>query len=140
MTKVNHVPCWRGRCSFWYKEENRPETSQYERFGMECYSLLLCLLAGLEQLRHCTSLQTLDVSGIGFNGSFLSTLTSLQSLTARDCTCKDRTGKGAGLLFGDCGEALAVLTNLTTLNIGKTTLPAGTPHLPRPEILLFGCS
>ena len=55
------------------------------RCGMNCYSLLLCLLAGLKQLRHCTCLQTLDVSWIPVTGSSLSALTSLRSLTARAC-------------------------------------------------------
>ena len=94
---------------------------------MDCYSLLLCLFAGFQQLRHCTCLQTLDISYIKVDASFLSTLTSLRSLTARSCHDK--------LLFGDAGNALAGLTNLTALNfasdgnIGERGFVAGTPHL-----------
>ena len=96
---------------------------------MDCYSLLLCLLAGLKQLRHCTCLQTLHISCIKVNGSFLSTLTSLRSLTARQCSYDVSNGKSVQVLFGGCGEALAGLTNLTALDIGENDVAAGTPHL-----------
>ena len=111
---------------------------------MKCYHLLLCLLAGLEQLRHCTSLQTLDISDIPVKGSFVSTLTSLRSLTARVCSLEivgdrdyeerdyedsDYEDRGIEVLFGDNDDALAGLTNLTALDIGGNNVAAGTPHL-----------
>ena len=86
-------------------------------------------LAGLEQLRHCTCLQTLNISCIKVNGSFMSTLTSLRSLTARECSYDVFTGESVKVLFGDCGKALAGLTNLTALDIGENDVAAGTPHL-----------
>ena len=52
------VDTWRA----WYKGKKVSKLPHYKGFGMDYYSLLLCLLAGVEQLRHCTCLQTLDIS------------------------------------------------------------------------------
>ena len=89
-----------------------------------------CLLAGLEQLRHCTCLQTLDISYIPVKGSFLSTLTSLRSLAAKRCGRPDPYSyRGCEVLFRDSDNAMAGLTNLTALDIGRNDIAAGTPHL-----------
>ena len=58
------------------------------------------------------------------------TPTSLRSLTARGCGVEMEAGEmDSAVLFGDCDNALAGLTNLTALDIGDNTVAAGTPHL-----------